>query len=152
LGQKRKCPGSRGTSVLPLAADIVSLPRHVRLVPTRDSKSFLFDHLVGECEQLVWNGEAQRLRSLEVDDQLELGRLLHRHIGRLFSLEYATDIYSYQTIKVGGVGPVTYQAAGCGILAPCRNGRDGIPGGQSCDLPALVEIVPIGPNHNRAGT
>ena len=33
LGQKRKCPGSRGTSVLPSAADIVSLPRHVRLVP-----------------------------------------------------------------------------------------------------------------------
>ena len=37
LGQKRKCPGSRGTSVLPSGADIVSLPRHVRLVPTRDS-------------------------------------------------------------------------------------------------------------------
>jgi hypothetical protein len=34
LGQKRKCPGSRGTSVLPSGADIVSLPRHVRLVPT----------------------------------------------------------------------------------------------------------------------
>jgi hypothetical protein len=32
-GQKRKCPGSRGTSVLPSGADIVSLPRHVRLVP-----------------------------------------------------------------------------------------------------------------------
>ncbi len=35
-GQKRKCPGSRGTSVLPSGADIVSLPRHVRLVPTSD--------------------------------------------------------------------------------------------------------------------
>jgi hypothetical protein len=32
LGQKRKCPGSRGTSVLPSGADIVSLPRHVRWV------------------------------------------------------------------------------------------------------------------------
>jgi hypothetical protein len=27
-GQKRKCPGSRGTSALPSGADIVSLPRH----------------------------------------------------------------------------------------------------------------------------
>src|SRR5450432_2666767 len=36
-GQKRKCPGSRGTSVLPSGADIVSLPRHVRLVPRTDS-------------------------------------------------------------------------------------------------------------------
>src|SRR5260370_37478214 len=34
LGQKRKCPGSRGTSVLPSRADIVSVRRHVRLVPT----------------------------------------------------------------------------------------------------------------------
>jgi hypothetical protein len=33
LGQKRKCPGSRGTSVLPSGADIVSLPQHARLVP-----------------------------------------------------------------------------------------------------------------------
>jgi len=33
MGPKRKCPGSRGTSVLPSGADIVSLPRHVRLVP-----------------------------------------------------------------------------------------------------------------------
>src|SRR3984893_17075516 len=32
-GQKRKYPGSRGTSVLPSGADIVRLPRHVRLVP-----------------------------------------------------------------------------------------------------------------------
>src|ERR1700738_5099859 len=35
-GQRRKCPGSRGTSVLPSGADIVSLPQHVRLVPTAD--------------------------------------------------------------------------------------------------------------------
>jgi hypothetical protein len=35
-GQKRKCPGSRGTSVLPSGPDIVSLPRHVRLVPKGD--------------------------------------------------------------------------------------------------------------------
>src|SRR5450755_4681585 len=34
--QKRKCPDSRGTSVLPSGADIVSLPRHVRLVPKGD--------------------------------------------------------------------------------------------------------------------
>jgi hypothetical protein len=47
LGQKRKCPGSRGTSVSPSGADIVGLPRHVRLVPEaiipeplRSSRSF----------------------------------------------------------------------------------------------------------------
>jgi hypothetical protein len=37
LGQKRKCPGSCGTSVLPSGADIVSLPRHLRLVPIAEA-------------------------------------------------------------------------------------------------------------------
>ena len=37
LGQKRKCPGPRGTSVLPSGADNASLPRHVRLVPMHNS-------------------------------------------------------------------------------------------------------------------
>jgi hypothetical protein len=39
LGQKQKFPGSRGASVLPSGADIVSLPRHVRLVPILLQKS-----------------------------------------------------------------------------------------------------------------
>jgi hypothetical protein len=37
MGQKRRCPGSCGTSVLPSGADNVSLPRHVRLVPVFES-------------------------------------------------------------------------------------------------------------------
>jgi hypothetical protein len=45
IGQKRKCPGSRRTSVLPLGADIVSLPRHVRLVPT---------HICRHCGPVLW--------------------------------------------------------------------------------------------------
>ena len=36
----------------------------------------LFDHLVGAGEQRVGDGEAERLGGLEVDHQLELGRLL----------------------------------------------------------------------------
>jgi hypothetical protein len=39
LGQKRKCPGSRGTSVLPSGADIVSLLQQVRLVPKGDVRA-----------------------------------------------------------------------------------------------------------------
>jgi hypothetical protein len=36
-GQKRKGPGSRGTSVLPSGADIVSPPRHVRFVSEKQT-------------------------------------------------------------------------------------------------------------------
>ena len=37
------------------------------------------DHIVGTTEQCEWDGEAERVGSLEVDDQLDLGRLHHRH-------------------------------------------------------------------------
>src|SRR5436190_24402918 len=38
----------------------------------------LFNHLVGEREQLVWNRNAERLCGLEVEHELEPGRLLDR--------------------------------------------------------------------------
>jgi hypothetical protein len=37
-----------------------------------------FDYLVGTGEQRLRHGEAERLGGIEVDDQLELGRLLNR--------------------------------------------------------------------------
>jgi hypothetical protein len=37
----------------------------------------LFEHLVGASEQHRWHVEAQRLRGIEVDYQLEFGRLLN---------------------------------------------------------------------------
>jgi hypothetical protein len=40
---------ARGTSVLPSGADIVSMPRQVRLVPKRKSVAS-FNHLVGAGE------------------------------------------------------------------------------------------------------
>jgi hypothetical protein len=42
-----------------------------------------FDHLVGEREQLVWEIEAERLRCGEINDEIELGRLLDRDVRRL---------------------------------------------------------------------
>ena len=39
--------------------------------------SRLLDHHIGSGEQRLRNGEAECLRGLEVDYQLELGRLLH---------------------------------------------------------------------------
>ena len=36
--------------------------------------------------------EAERLGGLEVDDELELGRLLHRQVGGLLALENAVGV------------------------------------------------------------
>jgi hypothetical protein len=43
----------------------------------------LFDYLVGTREQRGRHGEAKRLRCLEVDHKLLLGRRLHRQVKRL---------------------------------------------------------------------
>ena len=47
----------------------------------------LLDDLVGPLEQRLRDGEPERLGGLEVDDQLELGGLLHGQVGGLGALE-----------------------------------------------------------------
>ena len=38
------------------------------------------DHLAGAAEQREGNGQTERLCGLEVEDQLDLGHLLHRQV------------------------------------------------------------------------
>jgi hypothetical protein len=41
-------------------------------------KPDLLDDLVGAAYEGQWNGEAECLRGLKIDDQLDFGGLLHR--------------------------------------------------------------------------
>src|SRR2546430_6319419 len=52
------------------------------------------DDLVGPDQQRLGNRQAERPGGLEVDDQLELGRLLDGEIGRLGAFENLVDIGS----------------------------------------------------------
>jgi hypothetical protein len=53
----------------------------------RSKKHSLFDHLVGAGEQRGRHVETKRLCSLEVDDNIETGRLLDRYFTGLGTLE-----------------------------------------------------------------
>src|SRR5260370_12827161 len=69
-----------------------------------------FDHFIGGHSHDLWHREAERLRRLEIDDQLELGRLHDGQIGRLGALENPTDVDAGLTISVGEVGRVAHEA------------------------------------------
>jgi hypothetical protein len=62
----------------------------------------LFDHLVGEREQIVGDFDAKRLGRPEIDYQLELGGLCNRQFGghcprrRIFADYRAADLGRYQ--------------------------------------------------------
>src|SRR6516164_5938288 len=53
----------------------------------RVRKPASLDHFVGEREQLVREGKAERSGGLEVGGQIELDRRLHRQVARLLALE-----------------------------------------------------------------
>ena len=64
-----------------------------RLKPTLSGNSLaLLDDLVGAGEDRWRHGETERVRGLQIDDQLEPGRLLHRQIGGLGSLKYPSGV------------------------------------------------------------
>jgi len=49
-----------------------------RVLTRRSKKARLFDHLVGHREHRWWNFEAERISRLQINNELELGRLLDR--------------------------------------------------------------------------
>src|SRR5215831_8866507 len=66
-------------------------PDFPRLDRTSFRLAHLLDHLVGGRQQRRRCGEVEHPGGLVVDDQLELGRLHHRHICRLRPLEDAAS-------------------------------------------------------------
>jgi hypothetical protein len=52
----------------------------------------LFDHFVGRGENRLWDSQAERLGSLEINRHLKFCRLLNRQVTRLFPLEDAINV------------------------------------------------------------
>src|SRR3954469_16533109 len=61
-------------------------------------QNWLIDHLVGAGKEGWRNGDPERFGGLEIDHQLEPGRLLHRQVRWFRPVEDSSDIDAGQTI------------------------------------------------------
>src|SRR5215471_20642283 len=90
-----------------------------QLRPSCTAAKRLFDHFVGERQQLVWKLETECLGGREIDDQPVSRRLLHRQLGGLGALEDLVDVDSGAPSQIVDVRAVTHETAGLHIpLAP----------------------------------
>src|SRR5262245_51385284 len=91
------CPrAASGQAATPLPTSAMNSRRFIDAPEAQNGKRrtsrALFDHTVGTLLQLQRDGEAQRLRRLEIDHKVILRRRLHGQIARLFTLENAVNI------------------------------------------------------------
>src|SRR5205085_9691906 len=85
------------------------------------------------------NCEAERRRSREIDDQLELGPHFDRQVASLFAFENPPDIHAGAAISIRLTWSVADQAANFGVLALVIDRGQGMPACERHELPTLAE-------------
>src|SRR6516162_6454562 len=102
-------------SALPPKADIAKHECHVRFVPKADIR--LFDHLIGEHEEVVWHFDPERPGGFEIDDEFEFGRLLDRDVAGLGPAQNLIDELGGTPKQAWIACPIAEQKACSGTAA-----------------------------------
>jgi hypothetical protein len=91
-------------------------------VPIGDIAAQLLDHLVGACQQCLWNRHAHRLGGLQIDYQLELGRLFDRNVGDVNATEHLGDLSSQLQTDLRDARSIGGKAAFLRLFRPLIHG------------------------------
>jgi hypothetical protein len=112
LGQERTSPRLLSNVRFAPKADIANLPRYVRFVPQADiriaAKPPLLNYLVGTQQERLGHGEAKGLSSRQINDEIELCRLLDREDGRLRAAQNLVDVVRGTSEQVRDIWVFTY--------------------------------------------
>src|SRR5215831_16988011 len=103
-----KAPAEHNESASLQSADMRSKYAKVRVGPMSDIRSLL-DHLVGGRKQRGGHSETKRLRRLEIDDQIKLGRLGDWNVARLCALKNFVGNISDAADELRNVDPIGHQ-------------------------------------------
>src|SRR5207249_5010758 len=112
----------------PASACSARPPRPVRLIPV--CLACLLDHLIGQEQQGWGHRDPERLGGLEVEDQREPRRLLHRQVGGLGALEDLIHIGGGTPERVWHARAIEHEAAVVHVLAQLRQHRESALGRQ----------------------
>src|SRR6266852_1228654 len=88
------------------ATPLVQLARRVCRVVERS-----FDHLIRPLQERRGDGQAERLRGLEVDNQFERSGLLDGQVGGPGALENLVDVASGTSLHLGSIYSIGHEAA-----------------------------------------
>jgi hypothetical protein len=87
----------------------------------RITRAASFDHVVGAADQRQRDCKAERLRGLEIDHEVDLGRLQHRQVGGFCALEDAPGIDPTWLYAFAGVQELGAESQGvCDLLRISR--------------------------------
>src|SRR5215831_6644889 len=117
----------------------------------RGKEMSLFDHFVGARLQGHGHGQAERLGGLQVDDQLELGRLHDWHLRRAHALKDLTDVVAGLSIHPADARAIAQEPTHRCELPYETYDRELVPVGERDDLLASIQRYRISGGDDRVG-
>src|SRR5947207_12670 len=129
-------------SDLTVRATLIRCERYTRAVS--------FDHVIGGGKQGRRHSEAERPRGLQVYDEIELGRLHNREVGRFLAFENLASINADLMIDRRYARSITDQAAYLDEQARLIDRRKCVTRGKCCELLALIDEERVSLDDKRA--